>query len=52
MVVLTSAKIRKGYRITLPKEVREHLNLTETSEVLFFTIPGEKGRICFRKVEA
>lgn len=51
MVVLASAKIGKSYRITLPKEVREHLNLNENSEVLFFTTSSEKGRICFRKVE-
>ena len=52
MVVLASVKVGRNYRITLPKEVRDHLNLDENSEILFFTISGEKGRICCRKIEA
>jgi AbrB family looped-hinge helix DNA binding protein len=49
MAILASAKVGKNYRITLPNEVRKHLDLNEDSTVIFFTISNEKGRVSFRK---
>jgi AbrB family looped-hinge helix DNA binding protein len=49
MAVLAVAKVSKKYRITLPIEVRDFLNVTEGSNLLFFTIEDTKGRVCIRK---
>jgi AbrB family looped-hinge helix DNA binding protein len=49
MTVLAVAKVSKKYRITLPIEVREFLNVTEGSNLLFFSIEDKKGRVCIRK---
>jgi len=49
MAVLATAKMRKNYRMTLPKEVREILEVDVGDELVFFTMTGTKGRVCFRK---
>lgn len=49
MTILETAKIGKNFRITLPKEVRESLDLREGGEIVFFTVEDFEGRICFRK---
>jgi AbrB family looped-hinge helix DNA binding protein len=49
MTVLAVAKVSKKYRITLPIEVRDFLNVSEGSNLLFFTIEGAKGRVCIRR---
>jgi AbrB family looped-hinge helix DNA binding protein len=49
MVVLTTTKVGRSYRITLPQEVRDALELMEGDEIVFFTVRGQRGRICFRK---
>jgi AbrB family looped-hinge helix DNA binding protein len=49
MAVLTVVKIGRGFRITLPKEVREILQVTEENELIFFTIEGQKSRVCIRR---
>ena len=37
------------FRVTIPKEVRELLELKQGDDVVFFTVEGWKGRVCFRK---
>jgi AbrB family looped-hinge helix DNA binding protein len=49
MVILAAARVDKRFRVTIPKEVREALKLTENSEVIFFTVSDWKGRVCFRR---
>lgn len=49
MVVLATAKVGKDFRVTLPKEVRELLELEEGGELVFFTVEDFKKRVCFRK---
>lgn len=49
MVVLATAKVRQDFRVTLPKEVRKFLELKRGDEVVFFTVEGWKGRVCFRR---
>jgi len=49
MAVLAVAKVSKRFRITLPMEVREFLNVTEGSNLIFFTVEGMKGRVCIRR---
>jgi AbrB family looped-hinge helix DNA binding protein len=49
MVVLTTTKVGRSYRVTLPQEVRELLELREGDEIVFFTVRGQRGRVCFRK---
>lgn len=49
MTVLSTAKVDKRFRVTIPKEVREALKLTENSELIFFTVADWKGRVCFRR---
>ena len=49
MAILASVKVTKNFRITIPKEVRDYINLDENSELIFFTVPSERGRISFRK---
>jgi AbrB family looped-hinge helix DNA binding protein len=49
MTVLASTKIGKNFRVTLPQEVRDFLSLSEDDEIVFYSVEGEKGRVCFRK---
>ncbi|MEA2090454.1 MAG: AbrB/MazE/SpoVT family DNA-binding domain-containing protein [Thermoproteota archaeon] len=49
MTVLGTAKVSSGFRITLPKETREYLKLKEGEKLIFYTLEGKLGRICFRK---
>lgn len=49
MTVLAAAKVSKGFRVTIPKEAREFLELEEGDEIVFFAVEGMQGRICFRK---
>ena len=49
MTVLAVAKVSKKYRITLPIEVRDFLNVTEGSNLIFFTVEGMKGRGLYKK---
>ena len=49
MAILSSGKVGKDFRITLPREVREFLELVEGEELVFYTVEGQKGRVCFRK---
>lgn len=49
MTVLATAKVGQNFRITVPKEVRKLLKLQEDGELVFFTVEGFKGRVCFRK---
>jgi len=49
MTVLATAKVSKGFRVTIPKEARELLELEEGDEIVFFSVEGMLGRVCFRK---
>jgi len=52
MGVLATGKIGRDFRITLPSEVRKFLLLEEGEELVFFTVEGKKGRVCFRKTRS
>lgn len=49
MAVLATARVGRDFRVTIPKEVRELLELSEGEEIVFFARRGTKGRACFRK---
>ncbi|RJS75486.1 AbrB/MazE/SpoVT family DNA-binding domain-containing protein [Candidatus Bathyarchaeota archaeon] len=49
MAILATAKISRDFRVTIPKEVRDMLELDAGDELVFFTVAGSKGRVCFRK---
>jgi AbrB family looped-hinge helix DNA binding protein len=49
MTILKTAKISKGFRVTIPKEVREIIELEEGDEIVFFTVENVLTRVCFRK---
>lgn len=49
MAVLAKGRIGRDFRVTLPREVREFLELKEGEEILFYTVEGQIGRVCFRK---
>ncbi|NIP66713.1 AbrB/MazE/SpoVT family DNA-binding domain-containing protein [Candidatus Bathyarchaeota archaeon] len=49
MAVLATAKVGSGFRVTIPKEVRDLLELEEGEELLFFETEGWIKRICLRK---
>jgi AbrB family looped-hinge helix DNA binding protein len=49
MTVLATTKIGQNFRVTLPQEVRDLLSLSEDDEIVFFSVEGEEGRVCFRK---
>lgn len=49
MAILATGKVSKDFRVTIPKEVREFLDLEAGSTIVFFTIEGRKGSVCFRK---
>lgn len=46
---MATGRVGRDFRITLPREVREFLELDEGEELVFFTIGERKGRVCFRK---
>ena len=46
---MATTKVGRDFRVTVPREVRELLELSEGDELVFFTLRGTKGRICFRK---
>jgi AbrB family looped-hinge helix DNA binding protein len=49
LAVLAVCKVRQGFRVTIPKEVRELLELEEDDELLFFKTRGWIKHICIRK---
>jgi len=49
MAVLATARVGREFRVTLPREVRGCLKLDEGDEIVFYTIQGERGRVCIRK---
>jgi len=49
MTVLAAVKVGRDFRVTLPKEVRDFLELKEGDGLVFFTIKEGIGRICIRK---
>ncbi len=49
MTVLATAKVSKDFRVTIPKEARELLELEEGDEIVLFTVEGKLGQVCFRK---
>ena len=49
MTVLATTKIGQNFRVTLPQEVRDILSLSEEDEIVFYSVEGEEGRVCFRK---
>ncbi len=49
MAVLATTKVGQDFRVTVPREVRELLELSEGDELIFFALRGTKGRVCFRK---
>ena len=49
MTVIATGKIGKDYRVTLPTNVRDSLDLKEGDELIFYTVEDKKGRVCFRK---
>ena len=46
---MATGRVGRDFRVTLPREVREFLELEEGEELVFFTIGERKGRVCFRK---
>jgi AbrB family looped-hinge helix DNA binding protein len=42
-------KVGQGFRVTIPKEIRELLELVEDDELLFFKTKGWVKHICIRK---
>ncbi len=52
MAVLATAKVGRNFRVTIPQEVRDLLELEEGDEVLFFKTKGWIRRICLRKTYA
>jgi AbrB family looped-hinge helix DNA binding protein len=49
MAVLATTKVSSGFRVTIPKEVREYLKLKEGQKLVFYTLKRKPGRICCRK---
>jgi AbrB family looped-hinge helix DNA binding protein len=50
MPILSSTKISKGFRVTIPMEVRKSLDLKDGETLIFFSIKEMQGRVCFRKM--
>jgi AbrB family looped-hinge helix DNA binding protein len=38
MTILATAKVSKGFQVTIPKEAQELLKLEEGDEIVFFTV--------------
>ena len=49
MTILATTKVGKDFRLTVPKQVRDALELKAGEELVFYTVRGRKGRVCFRK---
>lgn len=49
MAVLAVAKVGTDFRVTIPKEVRELLELKKGDELAFYKTEGWINRICLRK---
>jgi len=49
MAILAKAKIGRDYRLTLPQEVRGFMELSEGDEIVFYSVAGQRGRVCFRR---
>lgn len=49
LAVLAVGKVGQGFRVTIPKEVRELLELEEGDELLFFRTKGWIKHVCIRK---
>jgi len=49
LAVLAISKVGQSFRVTIPKEVRELLELEEGDELLFFKTKGWVKHICIRK---
>ena len=49
MGILTSVKVGRNFRITIPQKAREILDVEIGDELVIFTVDGYEGRICLRK---
>ena len=49
MAILATGKVGRDFRITLPSDVRDFLDLEEGEDLIFYTIGSQKGRVCLRK---
>jgi len=49
VTVLASGRVGRDFRVTLPREVREELDLRESDEIIFHTVEGMRGRVCMRR---
>ena len=49
MTVIISVKVGRDFRVTLPKEVRDMLQLNEGDEIVFYTMERIIKRVCMRK---
>jgi len=49
MAILATGRVGRHFRLTVPREVREFLELVEGQELVFYTVSDQKGRVCFRK---
>ncbi len=52
MAVLAVAKVGRGFRVTISKDVRELLELEEGDGLLFFKTEGWMKRICLKELFA
>jgi len=48
-MILARGRVGKDFRLTIPKEVRDHLHLEGGEELIFYTVEGLEGRVCIRK---
>ena len=49
MTILAVVKISKNFRVTIPKKVRDILELEKDNEIVFFKTEGWEKRVCLRK---
>lgn len=52
MTVVAKAKVGTDFRMTIPKEVRDILELKEGEELIFYTVDEWMNRVCFRKARS
>ena len=50
MAILATVKVGRNFRITIPNEVRELIELEQGDELVFFKTEGWKRRVCLRKL--